>query len=132
MDEMLDPVDIANVRIDLEHIGEGGNEDKVVTPRYGVPFKSLPMVAREGEEKFLFATQQIIEAGLLEGFLTEAELLASRPTVPKKYAKANDTKIVWFWNKPAGAAEGNYWVSTGLSELEQAKLITAKIKILLI
>ena len=87
MDEMLDPVDIANVRIDLEHIGEGGNEDKVVTPRYGVPFKSLPMVAREGEEKFLFATQQIIEAGLLEGFLTEAELLASRPTVPKNMRK---------------------------------------------
>ena len=53
MDEMLDPVDIANVRIDLEHIGEGGNEDKVVTPRYGVPFKSLPMVAREGEEIFI-------------------------------------------------------------------------------
>ncbi|WP_447512112.1 SGNH/GDSL hydrolase family protein [Acinetobacter pittii] len=120
MDEMLDPADIANVKIDLVHIGEGGNEDKVVNPRYGEPFKSLPMVSREGEENFIFATQQIIQAGLMEGFSTEAELLASRPTVVKKYAKANDTKNVWFWNKPVGAADGNYWTSTGLSELEQS------------
>ncbi|MDN8337889.1 hypothetical protein QZJ98_06500 [Acinetobacter baumannii] len=52
MDEMLDPVDIANVKIDLEDIGEGGNKDKVVKPRYGGPYKSIPMVSREGEEKF--------------------------------------------------------------------------------
>ncbi|HCA5292610.1 TPA: hypothetical protein MW255_001182 [Acinetobacter baumannii] len=49
---MLDPVDIANVKIDLEDIGEGGNKDKVVKPRYGGPYKSIPMVSREGEEKF--------------------------------------------------------------------------------
>ncbi|MFP1135720.1 sialidase family protein [Acinetobacter baumannii] len=67
------------------------------------------------------ALQQVIEAGLIEGFETEAELLASRPTVLKKYAKAEDTKVIWFWNKPDGAPDGNYWTSTGLSELDQAK-----------
>ncbi|MGQ1467995.1 SGNH/GDSL hydrolase family protein [Acinetobacter baumannii] len=64
--------------------------------------------------------KQVIADGLLEGFTTEAELLASRPTVLKKYAKAEDTKAIWFWNKPEGAPDGNYWENTGLSELDQA------------
>ncbi|OBS04806.1 hypothetical protein BAX55_15995 [Acinetobacter baumannii] len=66
------------------------------------------------------AIQQVIAAGLMEGFATEAELLATRPTVAKKYAKAEDTDIVWFWNKPAGSPSGNYWTSTGLSEYNRA------------
>ncbi|EQB3341496.1 exo-alpha-sialidase [Acinetobacter baumannii] len=67
------------------------------------------------------ALQQVIQSGLIEGFTTEAELLATRPTVSKKYAKAEDTKVIWFWNKPEAAPDGNYWTSTGLSELNQAK-----------
>lgn len=67
------------------------------------------------------AIQQVILSGLMEGFTTEAELLATRPTVLKKYAKAEDTKIIWFWNKPEGAPDGNYWTKSGLSELELAK-----------
>ncbi|WP_447505830.1 SGNH/GDSL hydrolase family protein [Acinetobacter pittii] len=66
------------------------------------------------------AIQQVIAAGLMEGFTTEAELLASRPTVAKKYAKAEDTDVVWFWNKPEGSPDGSYWISTGLSELDQS------------
>ena len=67
------------------------------------------------------AIQDVIASGLMEGFTTEAELLASRPTVAKKYAKAEDTDVIWFWNKPEGSPDGNYWVSTGLSELDRAK-----------
>ncbi|MFH4201811.1 hypothetical protein WAJ61_20665, partial [Acinetobacter baumannii] len=26
----------------------------------------------------------------------------------------------WYWNKPAGSPEGNYWVETELSDLDQA------------
>ncbi|MFX5825410.1 sialidase family protein [Acinetobacter baumannii] len=70
------------------------------------------------------AIQQVIAAGLMEGFPTEAELLATRPTEPKKYAKAEDTDIIWFWNKPAGSPDGNYWTSTGESELSRAKQYT--------
>lgn len=66
------------------------------------------------------AIQQVINAGLMEGFATEAELLATRPTVPKKYAKAEDTDVIWFWNKPAGSLDGNYWTSTGLSDYTKA------------
>ncbi|WP_396231107.1 exo-alpha-sialidase [Acinetobacter baumannii] len=67
------------------------------------------------------AIQQVIAAGLMEGFTNEAELLASRPNVLKKYAKAEDTDIIWFWNKPEGAPDGNYWTSTGESEFSRAK-----------
>ncbi|MDC5486581.1 glycoside hydrolase [Acinetobacter baumannii] len=67
------------------------------------------------------AIQQVIAAGLMEGFTTETELLASRPNVLKKYAKAEDTDIIWFWNKPEGAPDGNYWTSTGESEFSRAK-----------
>ncbi len=70
------------------------------------------------------AIQQVIAAGLMEGFATEAELLATRPNVLKKYAKAEDTDVIWFWNKPEGAPDGNYWTSTGLSELDRAKNYT--------
>ena len=70
------------------------------------------------------AIQEVISSGLMEGFTTEAELLATRPTVLKKYAKAEDTKVIWFWNKPEGSPEGDYWATTGLSELDQAKEFT--------
>lgn len=66
------------------------------------------------------AIQQVIAAGLMEGFATEAELLASRPDVLKKYAKAEDTDVIWFWNKPEGSPNGNYWISTGLSDLSKS------------
>lgn len=67
------------------------------------------------------AIQQVITAGLMEGFATEAELLATRPTVLKKYAKAEDTDVIWFWNKPEGAPDGNYWINTGLSDFSKSK-----------
>ncbi|WP_252716578.1 hypothetical protein [Acinetobacter haemolyticus] len=70
------------------------------------------------------AIQQVIASGLMEGYLTEVELLASRPTVPKKYAKAEDTDVIWFWNKPEGSLDGNYWTSTGLSPVSQSNLNT--------
>jgi lysophospholipase L1-like esterase len=66
------------------------------------------------------AIQQVIAAGLMEGFTTEAELLATRPLEPKKYAKAEDTDVIWFWNKPDGSPSGSYWTSTGLSEYNRA------------
>ncbi|WP_375038579.1 GDSL-type esterase/lipase family protein [Acinetobacter sp. RW6] len=66
------------------------------------------------------AIKQVIAAGLMEGFATEAELLATRPTEPKKYAKAEDTDVIWFWNKPEGSLDGDYWTSTGLSEYNRA------------
>lgn len=37
----------AQVHQDIEDIGKAVNTDAIITPRYGAPFKSLPMIARE-------------------------------------------------------------------------------------
>ncbi|RJO34890.1 hypothetical protein D3X48_15475 [Acinetobacter baumannii] len=53
-------------------------------------------------------------------YATTTLLTASRPAENQSYAKALDTGKVWHWNKPAGSPEGNYWVETELSDLDQA------------
>ncbi|MDO7524245.1 SGNH/GDSL hydrolase family protein [Acinetobacter baumannii] len=52
---------------------------------------------------------------------TTALLTATRPSENQAYAKALDTGKVWFWNKPAGSPEGNYWTETRLSDLDRAE-----------
>ncbi|KQK46715.1 hypothetical protein AQ482_06265, partial [Acinetobacter baumannii] len=47
MDDMLEPEDIVGAKIDLENIRQGAGEDMIVTPRSGLQYKSLPMIARE-------------------------------------------------------------------------------------
>ena len=39
--------DIVDAKRDIDDIGEAVNEVKIVSPRYGVPFKSLPMISAE-------------------------------------------------------------------------------------
>lgn len=54
-------------------------------------------------------------------YSSTALLTATRPAESQSYAKALDTGKVWFWNKPAGSADGNYWQVTNLGDLDQAK-----------
>lgn len=42
--------DIVNAKRDIEDIGEAVNEVKIVSPRYGEDFKSLPMIASEFQD----------------------------------------------------------------------------------
>ena len=44
---MVTVQELENVKIDVRTAGEAVNENKIVTPRYGVPFKSFPMIAEE-------------------------------------------------------------------------------------
>ena len=44
---MVTAQELENAKIDARTIGESVNENKIVTPRYGVPFKSMPMIAEE-------------------------------------------------------------------------------------
>ncbi|MDD9318629.1 sialidase family protein [Acinetobacter lactucae] len=53
-------------------------------------------------------------------YATTTLLTASRPKENQIYAKALDTGKVWYWNKPAGSPEGNFWTETNLSDLDQA------------
>jgi len=111
MDEMLDPVDIANVKIDLEHIGEGGNEDKVVTPRYGIPFKSLPMVSRLGQEGFAAAIQKIENMGGYVSAASLTELNTRTPAFNYQLAQVQDTGLEYFWDPAATPSAA--WKPTG-------------------
>ncbi|MFV5360741.1 GDSL-type esterase/lipase family protein [Acinetobacter oleivorans] len=54
-------------------------------------------------------------------YSSTALLTATRPAESQSYAKALDTGKVWFWDKPAGSADGNYWKVTNLGDLDQAK-----------
>lgn len=47
---ILTPEDFRNAQRDLRDTGKGVNEDIIVYPRYGLPFKSLPMMSRLFEE----------------------------------------------------------------------------------
>ncbi|MDC5305310.1 hypothetical protein NRA40_10465 [Acinetobacter baumannii] len=51
-----------NLDRDIKDIGEANNEDKVINPRYGQPFKSLPMLSR------------LFEAMIATGYLTINDL----------------------------------------------------------
>lgn len=108
-------------KVDLTKIDEIIEDLSTMKIDVGTALRDVNSALGDFDNSSQEAIQQVIEAGLMEGFATEAELLASRPTVSKKYAKAEDTDIVWFWNKPAGSPDGNYWISTGLSELDRAK-----------
>ena len=44
---MVTAQELENAKIDTRTIGESVNENKIVTPRYGAPFKSMPMIAEE-------------------------------------------------------------------------------------
>lgn len=47
MADMVTAQELENAKIDARTIGEAVNENKIVTPRYGAPFKSMPMIAEE-------------------------------------------------------------------------------------
>ena len=94
---------LINADIDVENLGKAVNEKGVVNPRYGDSYLTLPS-----------AIQKVIETGGFEPFMTEVALLASVPALPKKAAKALDTKKVWLW-------DGTKWNDTGLSEYDQAR-----------
>lgn len=53
---------LENADIDVEHVGDAVNTKKVITPRYGEPFKSIPLVVEEGEQKITQAAQTITNA----------------------------------------------------------------------
>lgn len=62
---------LINADIDVDNLGKAVNEETVVTPRYGNPYKSMPMIAREYEAN-----------GATRGFNTLAEFEAVKATIP--------------------------------------------------
>jgi len=50
VDRPITKQELIDAQKDAKSLGEATNEDKVVQSRYGGPYKSVPMLAREGEE----------------------------------------------------------------------------------
>lgn len=120
MADMVTKQELANAKIDAKDLGEAVNEKKTVTPRYGTPFKTVPLVIEELNTK----ANEVIAQGFYKGFATETLLLAAKPTVSEMRARADDTRKIWRWNRTS--AEGvtpvtGTWTDTGLSDLDQAR-----------
>ena len=120
MADMVTKQELEAAKIDVKHAGEAVNTKKVITPRYGAPFKSLPLVAAEAQAK----ADEVVAQGFYRGYTTEALLLAAKPAVAEMRARADDTRKIYRWNRTS--AEGvtpvtGNWVDTGLSELDLAK-----------
>lgn len=105
MADYLTAQDLLDAKVDTATLSDVVNSDETteVAARLGEVYPSMAK-----------AIYTIIQNGGFEPFQTQTALLASVPTVPKKAAKAMDTKKVWYWN-------GSAWVDTGLSELDLAK-----------
>lgn len=108
MADIVTRTELEEAKVDCKDLGDTLNTKQVINPRWGEAFYSLPL-----------AIQKIMETGGFEPFPTEAELLASTPTVSPKAAKAMDTKKIWYWGKYEGETV-DAWHDTGLSELDQA------------
>lgn len=102
MAEILSQTDVVEVKRHIEDIGKTLTTKQMINPLRGDSFESLPL-----------AIQKVIETGGFEPFETEAQLLASRPTLTKKASYALDTHKIFLWG-------GSAWKNTGLSVLERA------------
>lgn len=50
--EIITYQELIDAKVDAKDLGESTNEDKVVSPRYGEDYKSVPMVVREAQAAF--------------------------------------------------------------------------------
>lgn len=62
MARILTKKKLEDADIDVGHAGEAVNTKKVINPRYGEPFKSIPLLVEEGEAKITQAAQTITSA----------------------------------------------------------------------
>ena len=119
MADIVTKQELEAAKIDVKNAGEAVNEKKIVNPRYGAPFKSLPLAIEELNIK----ADDVIAQGFYKSYATETALKASLPAVSEMRARADDTRKIWRWNRTS--AEGvapvtGTWTDTGLSDKDIA------------
>lgn len=62
---------LINADIDVDNLGKAVNEKVVVNPRYGVPYKSIPLVSAEFNEKIIAAQNKINEWNAAIALITQ-------------------------------------------------------------
>ena len=109
---MAEMIDTSAVQRDIQDIGEAVNESKVINPRYGDAFKSLPLVSQQAQAQ----ADEVVAQGFYKGFATETALKASLPAVAEMRARADDTRKIWRWTRTSAAGVTpvtGTWVDTG-------------------
>ena len=71
-------------------------------------------------QQFNLRAESALAQGFFQGFATEAEILASHPTVEQAWARADDTRKVYRWDKSEET-----WTDTGMSDLDIAKALVS-------
>lgn len=109
MDEMLDPIDIANVKTDLEDIGKSGNIVGVIVPRYGDPYNSVPLAVKNIENKGGYISAPSLSA---------LQLLA--PEYNHQVGRDDSTGDEYRWNP--NAVPTPQWEPTGRNYIRDATI----------
>ena len=110
---MVTRQELEAAKVDVKHAGEAVNSKKVITPRYGQPFKSIPLLSEELQQilnnkdleasQKLQALQNVIEIALAAGAGAAgwtASLVVDAGG--KNQQEINDFGGAEWWNKPGG------------------------------
>lgn len=113
MADMVTRQELEAAKVDVKHAGEAVNSRKVITPRYGQPFKSIPLLSEELQQilnnkdleasQKLQALQNVIEIALAAGAGAAgwtASLVVGAGG--KNQQEINDFGGAEWWNKPLG------------------------------
>lgn len=113
MADMVTRQELEAAKVDVKHAGEAVNSKKVITPRYGQPFKSIPLLSEELQQilnnkdleasQKLQALQNVIEIALAAGAGAAgwtASLVVDAGG--KNQQEINDFGGAEWWNKPGG------------------------------
>ncbi|MFK7239581.1 hypothetical protein ABBZ27_05155 [Acinetobacter baumannii] len=107
---ILTPEKFENLNRDIEDTGKAINIIGIITPRYGEPFKSLPLVSKEAENR--------------GGFISAPNLAALQTIMPSynwQLARDDSTGNEYRWN-PA-ATPTPQWEPTGRNYLKEAVVL---------
>ncbi|HIN57404.1 MAG TPA: hypothetical protein EYM92_10745 [Acinetobacter pittii] len=96
-----------NLDTDIQHAGESVNEKKIIVPRYGEPFKSLPLVSSEAENRGGYISAPTLTA-----------LQAIMPSYNWQLARVDATGDEYRWNPTASPTP--QWDPTGRNYLNDA------------
>ncbi|HFF4572850.1 TPA: hypothetical protein ACGC5B_000561 [Acinetobacter baumannii] len=105
---ILTPEKFENLNRDIEDTGKAINIIGIITPRYGEPFKSLPLVSKEAENR--------------GGYISAPTLTALQAIVPSynyQLARDDSTGDEYRWNPAATPAPK--WEPTGRNFIKESK-----------
>lgn len=108
---ILRPEDFENLKTDIDDAGKAPNTDGIITPRYGLPFMSFPMVSRLGLEGFTAAIQKIENMGGYVSAASLTELNTRTPAFNYQLAQVRDTGLEYYWDPAATPSAA--WKPTG-------------------